>query len=63
MNRVPVVVPTQAAAQAQSSPADLPNFLHVSHHGPVALEAYLHLYVDGIARAERELTAAGRRPA
>jgi len=60
MNRIPATIPAQAAPQAQPGTASLPNFLHVSHNGPVALEAYLHLYVDGIARAEREL-AAGRQ--
>ncbi len=61
MNRIPTsAAPAQTAQQSQSAPGSLPNFLHVSHSGPVALEAYLHLYVDGIARAEREL-AGGRR--
>ena len=57
MNHTPITAPAQSASQAETSPAGLPNFLHVSHNSPVALEAYLHLYVDGIARSERELDA------
>jgi hypothetical protein len=60
MNRTPNAVPAESAPQAETSQAGLPNFLHVSHTSPVALEAYLHLYVDGIARTERELAASPR---
>lgn len=53
MNRTPATAdPHQTAPQAQTG---LPSFLHVSHHGPIDLEAYLHRYVDDLARAEFEL--------
>jgi hypothetical protein len=48
----------QPAQQQQASgqnPA-LPNFQHLSSHSPAAIEAYLHLYVDGLAKAEFGLT-------
>lgn len=61
MNRNPTsAAPAQTAQQAQSIPAGLPNFQHVSHNGPLALEAYLHAYVDSLARAELDLSS-GRR--
>jgi hypothetical protein len=42
-------------AQQQQTSAQgsaLPNFQHMSSHSPAAIEAYLHLYVDGLAKAE-----------
>ncbi|HZR34470.1 MAG TPA: hypothetical protein VFA75_03765 [Nevskia sp.] len=59
MNRTPAA-PTQNPPQAQSTRVALPNFLHVAHNGPVDLEAYLHRYVDDLARAEFELGAGPR---
>jgi hypothetical protein len=38
--------------QARSQNSALPNFHHLSSHSPAAIEAYLHLYVDGLAKAE-----------
>lgn len=60
MNQTRTTAPAQAATPSQQGQASLPNFLHVSHNSPVALEAYLHLYVDGIASTERELASTGR---
>lgn len=44
----------QPAQQQQASRqySALPNFQHLSSHSPAAIEAYLHLYVDGLAKAE-----------
>lgn len=38
--------------QASAPGTTLPNFQHMSSHSPAAIEAYLHLYVDGLAKAE-----------
>jgi hypothetical protein len=51
----------QPAQQQASQPAAaVPNFQHMSSHGPAAIEAYLHLYVDSLAKAEFGLPG-GRR--
>ena len=47
--------PNDKPAQQQQASAPgtaLPNFHHLSSHSPAAIEAYLHLYVDGLAKAE-----------
>jgi hypothetical protein len=59
--------PTHVTAPA-TSPADhtalrpqlavAPNFLHVPANRAGALEAYMHLYVDGAAQDEAALAAA-----
>jgi hypothetical protein len=50
---------TSTPAASQSSPQAgeprngvVPNFLHLSSHSAASLEGYLHLYVDGMAKAE-----------
>lgn len=58
MNRTPA--PEQASTESQYGPPSLANFLHVAHNNPGDLEAYLHRYVDDLARAELELPANGR---
>jgi hypothetical protein len=42
--------------QASRPSGALPNFQHMSSHSPAAIEAYLHLYVDDLAKAEFGLT-------
>lgn len=59
MNRTPAAS-DQAQAQPRYGQPSLANFLHVSHNNPGDLEAYLHRYVDDLARAELELPADGR---
>ena len=54
--------PVESAQPALNlQPAVVPNFLHVPANSAIALEAYLHLYVDGSARAEAALAATDSR--
>lgn len=41
----------------------IPNFHHLASHGPVALESYIHLYLEGAAKSGLDTTSGKRRTA
>ena len=62
-------IPNSAASEnaASSSPASgkqagvIPNFHHVLPSSPAALESYIHLYLEGMAKAGLDGTGGKRR--
>ncbi|WP_029921012.1 hypothetical protein [Nevskia soli] len=41
----------------------IPNFHHLASHGPLALESYIHLYLEGAAKSGLDTTSGKRRTA
>ena len=65
MSRTPSIPGKQAAGSSAQSvgkqPGVIPNFHHLGSHSPLALESYIHLYLEGAAKSGLDGTGGGRR--
>jgi hypothetical protein len=51
----------QSTAQSVGrQPGVIPNFHHLGSHSPLALETYIHLYLEGAAKSGLEGSGGGR---
>ena len=54
----------QSSAQSVGKqPGVIPNFHHLASNSPLALESYIHLYLEGAAKSGLDGTGGGRRRA